>query len=309
MPSDPSSPGGSFALGDDRIVGRLGYGTMQLPGPGVWGEPLDHDEAIRVLRRAVEGGVTLIDTADVYAPEVAERLIAAALHPYRHDLVVATKAGMTRSGPNRWGVDGRPERLRAQAERSLHLLRLDRIELFQLHRIDLAVPLPDQLGALRTLQEEGKIGHIGLSQVSVAEIAAARRIVPIATVQNRYNLSDRSVEDVLHYCEHEGIGFVPWFPMATGHLAQPNGPLSRIAAELGATPAQLALAWLLQHSPVLLPIPGTSNRAHLNENLAAAALNLTHDEIAASMFQAGGPTSKGNHDRPTRNRHRRPRWL
>ncbi len=252
---------------------------MQLPGPGVWGEPLDHDEAIRVLRRAVEGGVTLIDTADVYGPEVAERLVAEALHPYPDDLVVATKAGMTRSGPNRWGVDGRPERLRTQAERSLQLLRLDRIELFQLHRIDPHVPLPDQLGALRSLQDEGKIRCIGLSQVSVTEIATARRVVPIATAQNRYNLADRSAEDVLRYCEREGIGFIPWFPMATGRLAEPNGPLAGMAAEVGATPAQLALAWLLQHSPVMLPIPGTSNLAHLNENLAAADLTLTHDVI------------------------------
>jgi len=280
MRSDRTPLGGSFVFGDGCVVGRLGYGTMQLPGPGVWGEPLDHDEAIRVLRRAVEGGVTLIDTADVYGPEVAERLIAEALYPYPDDLVVATKAGMTRSGPNRWGIDGRPEHLRAQAERSLHLLRLDRIELFQLHRIDPAVPLADQLGALRSLQDDGKIGRIGLSEVSVTEIAAARLIVPIATVQNRYNLSDRRAEDVLQYCEHEGIGFIPWFPMATGHLTQPNGPLARIAAELGASSAQLALAWLLQHSPVLLPIPGTSNVAHLNENLAAAHLALTHDVIS-----------------------------
>ena len=280
MRSDRTPLGGSFVFGDGLVVGRLGYGTMQLPGPGVWGEPLDHDEAIRVLRRAVEGGVTLIDTADVYGPEVAERLIAEALYPYPDDLVVATKAGMTRSGPNRWGIDGRPEHLRAQAERSLHLLRLDRIELFQLHRIDPAVPLADQLGALRSLQDDGKIGRIGLSEVSVTEIAAARLIVPIATVQNRYNLSDRRAEDVLQYCEHEGIGFIPWFPMATGHLTQPNGPLARIAAELGASSAQLALAWLLQHSPVLLPIPGTSNVAHLNENLAAADLALTHDVIS-----------------------------
>lgn len=271
---------------------------MQLPGPGVWGEPLDHDEAIRVLRRAVEGGVTLIDTADVYGPRVAERLIAEALHPYPDDLVVATKAGMTRSGPDRWGVDGRPERLRAQAERSPCLLRLDRIELFQLHRIDPHVPLPDQLGALRALQDEGKIGCIGLSQVSVAEIAAARRIIPITTVQNRYNLSDRSAEDVLDYCERERIGFIPWFPMATGQLAEPNGPLAGIAAELGATPAQLALAWLLQHSPVLLPIPGTSNLAHLNENLAAADLTLAH-EVISRIGVSSAPKRKGSHDRPT----------
>jgi pyridoxine 4-dehydrogenase len=279
MPSDPTPLAGSFTLGDGRVVGRLGYGAMQLPGPRVWGEPPDHERAIRVLRRAVEGRVTLIDTADVYGPEVAERLIAEALHPYPDDLVVATKAGMTRSGPDRWGLDGRPERLRAQAEHSLRLLRVDRIALFQLHRIDPAVPLPDQLGALRTLQDEGKIPRIGLSQVPVTEIATARRIIPIDTVQNRYNLADRGPEDVLRYCQREGIGSIPRFPLATGHPAQPNGPLARNATELGATPAQLALAWLLQHSPVLLPIPGTSNVAHLNENLAAANLSLTHDQI------------------------------
>jgi pyridoxine 4-dehydrogenase len=260
-------------------VRRLGFGTMQLPGPGVWGEPRDHDEAIRVLRRAVELGVTLIDTADSYGPEVSERLIHEALHPYPKGVVIATKAGMTRSGPNRWGVDGKPEYLKAQAEKSLGRLGLERIELFQLHRIDPTVPLADQVGALVELHWEGKVGRIGLSQVSVSEIEAAREITPISTVQNLYNLGDRKFEDVLEYCDHENIGFIPWFPMATGRLALPDGPLQRVAAEHGRTPAQLALAWLLQHSRVLLPIPGTSRVAHLEENMDAAGITLTSEQI------------------------------
>jgi pyridoxine 4-dehydrogenase len=258
---------------------RLGYGAMQIPGPGVWGEPRDHDEVVRVLRRAVELGVTFIDTADTYGPEVSERLIHEALHPYPEDLVIATKAGMTRPGPGRWGVNGKPEHLKSHAEQSLRRLGLERIELFQLHRIDPDVPLADQLGALVELRAEGKIGRIGLSQVSVREIEDARVITPIATVQNRYNLSDRDAEPSLNYCEREGIGFIPWFPMATGRLAAPGGPLQRIAVEHAATPAQLALAWLLQRSPVLLPIPGTSTVAHLEENVAAALIGLTADQI------------------------------
>jgi aryl-alcohol dehydrogenase-like predicted oxidoreductase len=233
---------------------------------------------IRVLRRALELGVTFIDTADSYGPEVSERLIHEALHPYPRDLVIATKAGLTRPGPDRWVTNGKPEHLKAQAARSLQLLGLERIELYQLHRIDPQVPLDDQLGALVELQAEGKIGRIGLSEVSVPEIEAARAITPIVTVQNRYNLSDRSAEPVLDYCEREGIGFIPWFPMATGRLARRGGPLRRIAEELGATPAQLALAWLLQRSPVLLPIPGTSTVAHLEENVGAALIGLTPDQ-------------------------------
>ncbi len=279
MRSEHHTAAGTFAIGGDLPVRRLGYGTMQLPGPGVWGEPRDHDEAIRVLRRAVEIGVTLIDTADSYGPEVSERLIREALHPYPADLVVATKAGMTRSGPNQWDVNGRPEYLKGQAEKSLRRLGLERIELFQLHRIDPAVPFAEQLGALIDLRDQGKIGHIGLSQVSVAELETARDMAPIATVQNRYNLSDRDSEDVLEFCEHHDIGFIPWFPMATGRLARPDGPLRTVAAQHGITPAQLALAWLLQHSPVLLPIPGTSRVAHLEENMAAANIVLNPDEI------------------------------
>jgi pyridoxine 4-dehydrogenase len=279
MRSEVDGRENSFTIGGDLQVRRLGFGTMQLPGPGVWGEPLDHDEAIRVLRRAVELGVTLIDTADSYGPEVSERLIHEALHPYPKGVVIATKAGMTRSGPNQWGVDGKPEYLKAQAENSLSRLGLERIELFQLHRIDPTVALADQVGALVELHDEGKIKHIGLSQVSAIQIESAREITPIATVQNRYNLADRKFEDVLDFCEREGIGFIPWFPMATGRLALPDGPLQRVAAEHGGTPAQLALAWLLQHSRVLLPIPGTSRVAHLEENMNAADINLTPEQV------------------------------
>jgi len=270
---------GRFEIAGDLPVVRLGYGAMQIPGPGVWGEPRDHDEVIRVLRRAVELGVTFIDTADSYGPEVSERIIREALYPYPDGLVIATKAGFVRPGPDQWLRNGKPEHLRSQAEQSLRLLGLERIELFQLHRIDPEVPLADQLGALVELQTEGKIGRIGLSEVSVSEIEAARAITPIVTVQNLYNLAERDAEPVLDYCERENLGFIPWFPMATGRLAQPGGPLQRIADEHGATPAQLTLAWLLQRSPVLLPIPGTSTVAHLEENVAAALIELTPNEI------------------------------
>jgi pyridoxine 4-dehydrogenase len=275
----PARASGEFAIGGDLPVVRLGYGAMQIPGPGVWGEPRDHDEVIRVLRRALELGVTFIDTADSYGPEVSERLIHEALYPYPDGLVIATKAGLTRPGAGRWERNGKPEHLKAQAEQSLRLLGLERIELFQLHRIDPEVPFADQLGALVELQAEGKIGRIGLSEVLVPEIEAATEITPIATVQNRYNLSDRSAQPVLDYCEREDIGFIPWFPMATGRLAKSDGPLQRIAGEQGATPAQLALAWLLQRSPVLLPIPGTSTVAHLEENVAAALIELTPEQV------------------------------
>src|SRR5712691_7383415 len=279
LATQPARASGQFAIGGDLPVVRLGYGAMQIPGPGVWGEPRDRDEVIRVLRHALELGVTFIDTADSYGPEVSERMIHEALHPYPDELVIATKAGMTRPGPGRWGINGKPEHLKSQAEKSLRLLGLGRIQLFQLHRIDPNVPLADQLGALVELQAEGKIGRIGLSEVSVPEIEAARAITPIATVQNRYNLSDRSAEPVLDYCQRESIGFIPWFPMATGQLARPGGPLQRIADELAVTPAQLALAWLLQRSPVLLPIPGTSTVAHLEENVGAALIKLTPDQV------------------------------
>ena len=279
LTTQPARAAGMFAVGGDLPVVRLGYGSMQIPGPGVWGEPRDHDEVIRVLRRALELGVTFIDTADSYGPGVSERIIREALHPYPDDLVIATKAGLTRPGPGRWEVNGKPDHLKREAEQSLRLLGLERIELFQLHRIDPEVPLADQLGALVELQAAGKVGRIGLSEVSVPEIEAARAITRIATVQNRYNLSDRAAEPVLEHCERAGIGFIPWFPMATGRLAAPGGPLQQIAAEHAVTPAQLALAWLLQRSPVLLPIPGTSTVAHLEENVRAALVELTPDQV------------------------------
>lgn len=279
LASKPAHASGEFLIGGDLPVVRLGYGAMQLPGPGVWGEPRDHDEVIRVLRRAVELGVTFIDTADAYGPDVSERLIREALHPYPQGLVIATKAGLMRPGPGRWESNGKPEYLKAEAEKSLRQLGLERIELFQLHRIDPLVALADQLGAFVELRDEGKIGHIGLSEVSVPEIEAARQIAPIATVQNLYNLAERRAESVLEYCEREGIGFIPWFPMATGRLAKPGGPLQQIADDLGATPAQLALAWLLQRSPVMLPIPGTSSAAHLEENVAAALVQLNSEQV------------------------------
>jgi aryl-alcohol dehydrogenase-like predicted oxidoreductase len=286
----PARASGEFAIARDLPVVRLGFGAMRIPGPGVWGEPRDHDEVIRVLRRALELGVTFIDTADSYGPEVSERLIHEALHPHPADLVIATKAGLIRPAPGRWERNGKPEYLKAQAEKSLRLLGLERIELFQLHRIDPEVPLADQLGALVELQAEGKIGRIGLSEVSVPEIQAAKAITPIATVQNRYNLSDRGAEPVLDYCQREGIGFIPWFPMATGRLAQPGGPLQRIADAHAVTPAQLALAWLLQRSPVLLPIPGTSTVAHLEENVGAALIELTPDQVQELDISARSPS-------------------
>jgi pyridoxine 4-dehydrogenase len=278
--ASPAHAAGTFAIGGDLPVHRLGFGAMQITGRGVWGPPRDRDEAIRVLRRAVELGIDFIDTADSYGPDVSEELIREALHPYRDGLVIATKAGLTRSGPGQWHSNGRPEYLRRQAEASLRKLGLERIELFQLHRIDSRVPLEDQLGALAALRDEGKIRHVGLSEVSVHELEAARGIVPIASVQNLYNLANRSAEDVLEVCERDGIGFIPWFPLATGRLARPRGALGALARRTGATPAQLALAWLLARSPVMLPIPGTSSIAHLEENVAAATLDLGPAQLA-----------------------------
>ncbi len=271
----PAASSGTFQLGGDLPVHRLGYGAMRLTGRGVWGPPADPAEALRVLRRAVELGVTFIDTADSYGPFISEQLIREALHPYADDLVIATKAGLTRSGPDDWRPVGRPEYLRQQAELSLRHLGLERIDLFQLHRIDAAVPLADQVGELKLLQEEGKIRHVGLSEVSVEQICEARDTVDIVSVQNLYNLDDRSHEDVLKYCEAEDLAFIPWFPIATGKLAEAGGTLDSLAAELSATPAQLALAWLLRHSPAILPIPGTSSVAHVEENTAAARIELS----------------------------------
>ncbi|WP_187978122.1 aldo/keto reductase [Mycetocola sp. JXN-3] len=280
--STPHAAGsGTFLLGGDLPVTRLGYGTMQLTGPGVWGEPADPDTAIAVLRRAAEQGVTLFDTADSYGPSVTERLIREALHPYRDEIVIATKAGFTRQGPGEWTMLGQPAYLRQQVEMSLRILGRDRIDLFQLHRIDPNFPLADQLGVLEEMRVEGKIRHIGLSEVSVDQLKAASDITRIASVQNLYNLSDRSAEDLLDYAEAAGIGFIPWFPLATGKLAGPDSPLAQIAETHGATPAQLALAWLLHRSPAMLPIPGTSSLAHLDSNNAAADISLDADEMAA----------------------------
>src|SRR5437867_6978203 len=270
----PAARSGTFAIGGNLPVHRLGYGAMQLTGPGIWGEQADRTQAIALLRRAVELGINLIDTADSYGPHVSEELIREALRPYPKGLVIATKAGLTRPGPSRWVPLGRPEYLRQECEMSLRRLGIECIDLFQLHRIDPKVPADDQFGALRDLQKEGKIRYVGLSEVNAAEIEAARRIVPIATVQNQYNLAYRDSEDVLDYCAHQKIGFIPWFPLATGDLAKPHGALAKIAKELGASPSQVALAWLLKKSPVMLPIPGTSKLKHLEENTAAALLNL-----------------------------------
>ena len=283
--SHPVAAGGTFALGD-LTVHRLGYGAMQITGPGVWGPPKDPDEAVRVLRRSVELGVDLIDTADSYGPHVSEELIRQALHPYPPGLVIATKAGLTRTGPGKWHPVGRPEYLRQQCEMSLRRLGVERIDLFQLHRVDPKVPAAEQFGLLRDLQDEGKVRHVGLSEVSVEQVEAARHVVPIVAVQNRYNLTDRGSEDVLDYCAAHGIGFIPWFPIASGALAKPGGPVDRAAKATGATPAQVALAWLLRRSPVILPIPGTSSVAHLEENCAAAGVRLTDEQMAA--LTAGG---------------------
>jgi pyridoxine 4-dehydrogenase len=270
----------TFTLGGDLPVHRLGYGAMQLTGPGVWGEPADRAGAVRVVRAAVEQGVDFIDTADSYGPIVSEQIIAEALHPYAEDLVIATKAGFTRQGPGVWTVVGHPAYLTQQVELSLRHLKVDRIDLLQLHRIDPAVPLADQLGAFKELQDQGKVRHIGLSEVSVEELAAAREIVDVVSVQNLYNLTNRRSQDVLDYATAENIAFIPWYPIATGDLAAPDSPVASIAAELEATPAQVALAWLLQKSPVVLPIPGTKSVDHLTENLGAAGLRLSAEDVA-----------------------------
>jgi len=275
----PAAKSGTFHIGGDIPVHRLGFGAMRLTGKDIWGEPADHDECIAVLRRALELGITLIDTADSYGPFVSERLIAEALHPYPENLLIATKAGLQRPGPDQWEPDGRPEYLRERCEGSLVRLKLDRIDLFQLHRIDPKVSMEDQIGALLDLQSEGKIRHIGLSEVTLEQIEVVRRLTPVATVQNLYNLSDRHSETVLDYCTRENIGFIPWFPLATGSLANSNSPLSHAASRLGATPGQVALAWLLKKSPVMLPIPGTSKVDHLESNTNAALLEIDDELI------------------------------
>jgi pyridoxine 4-dehydrogenase len=277
----PAERSGTFTIGGDMPVHRLGFGSMQLTGPGIWGNPKDPAEAVRVLKRAVELGVTLIDTADSYGPYVAEDLIRKALHPYPTDLVIATKAGLTRGGPGKWDPVGRPEYLRQEAEMSLRRLGVDRIDLFQLHRIDPQVPLAEQVGELARLQQEGKIRHIGLSEVTVDQLKQAQRYATIVTVQNKYNLEERTAEPLLDHAAKHGIGFIPWFPLATGGLAKEGSALTQMAKRLHATPSQLALAWLLHRSPVMLPIPGTSKVKHLEENMAAAAITLSDADAEA----------------------------
>jgi len=284
METANASESGTFFIGGDLLVHRLGYGTMRLVGEGAWGEPADPAEARRVLRRAVELGVTLIDTADAYGPEIAERLIGEALAPYAAGVVIATKGGITRQGPAKTEYVGRAGYLIQCVELSLRRLKLERIDLYQLHRIDPRTPLEESLGALKRMQEEGKIRHIGLSEVSPAEIEVARKIVAVATVQNRYSLGDRRHEETLKLCEQRGIGFLPWYPIAGGKMVKAEHPaaqaLAGIAARHSATVAQLSLAWLLHRSPVMLPIPGTSKVAHLEENVSAAALKLSVEECA-----------------------------
>jgi len=279
----------TFVIGGDLVVNRLGYGAMQLTGPGVWGEPADRAGAIAVLRRAVELGVTFIDTADSYGPHINEELIHEALHPYPSDLVIATKGGFTRSGPNRWAAVGRPEYLRQCVELSLRRLALERIDLYQLHRIDAAVPLADQIGVLADLQREGKIRHIGLSEVSIDDTEAVRKYADVVSIQNLYNLANRRAEPMVDYCAENEIAFIPWFPIATGELAQPGGPLDAVARRLHATPAQLAIAWLLHRSPVMIPIPGTSSVDHLEENLGGGQLELSADDLAALSAATASP--------------------
>lgn len=274
----PVAASGTFSLGGDLTIHRLGFGAMRITGEGVWGQPADPDEAIRVLRRAVELGVDFVDTADSYGPYVSEELIRQALFPY-DGVTIATKAGFDRTGPGAWNENGDPAHLRQAAEGSLRRLGVDTIDLYQLHRIDSRYPMEDQIGVFLELQQEGKIRHIGLSEVSVEQIEAVRRIAEVVSVQNLYNLQERQWEDVLDYCDREGIGFIPWYPIAMGRFARDDGPLGAIARDLGATPIQVALAWLLRRSPVMLPIPGTGSVDHLEENLNAARVTLTDEQF------------------------------
>jgi pyridoxine 4-dehydrogenase len=269
----------TFTIGGDLEVRRLGYGAMRITGNGIWGPPDDPEGAKRLLRRVVELGVNLIDTADSYGPEVSENLIAEALHPYPDGLVIATKGGLRRTGPGQWPRDGRPERLKECCEASLRRLRLDRIDLYQLHSPDPQVPLEESVGALKELQDEGKIRHVGVSNVSREELERARAVVEVVTVQNRYNLTERHSESVLEACERDRLGFIPWFPLAIGELARPGGPLDDLARRHDAAPGQLALAWLLARSPVMLPIPGTASVEHLEENVAAQSIELDPNEV------------------------------
>lgn len=281
MTSPDARASGTFDIGGVGTVNRLGYGAMRITGPGIWGEPADRETARSVVRRAVELGVNFIDTADSYGPGVSEEIIAEALHPYAGDVVIATKAGLVRTGPDQWHPVGRPEYLRQQAEMSLRKLKVDAIDLFQLHRIDPKVDIAEQFGVLKELQDEGKVKALGLSEVSVDQIKAASEVFTVATVQNMYNLGSRDAADVLAYCEANKIGFIPWFPIAAGKLTEPGGPAYEAAERLGVTASQVALAWLLQSSPVTLPIPGTGSIAHLEENIGAAGITLDEETMAA----------------------------
>ncbi|CAN5760676.1 aldo/keto reductase [soil metagenome] len=276
----PATAAGTLELGGDLTVNRLGFGAMRITGDGVWGPPADRETATSVLQRCLELGVDCIDTADSYGPEVSEELIADALAPYPDELVIATKGGMRRDGPGKWRPDCRPEHLRDACEGSLRRLRLDQIPLYQLHTVDPDVPLAESLGTLVELRDEGKIRHIGVSNVDVDQLSQALDITPVVSVQNRYNVADRKSEPVLERCEAEGIAFIPWFPLAAGDMAKPGGPLHELARAHGASPAQAALAWLLARSPQMLPIPGTSSVAHLEENLVAAELHLSAEDMA-----------------------------
>jgi aryl-alcohol dehydrogenase-like predicted oxidoreductase len=279
---------GTFLIGNDLRVTRLGFGAMRITGKGVWGEPQDRPEAIRVVRRAVELGVNFIDTADSYGPNVSEEIVAEALYPYPADLVIATKGGFERRGPNQWSENGDPQHLRSACEGSLRRLRLDRIDLYQLHRIDPKVPAEDQIGALKDLQAEGKIKHIGLSEVSVRQIQHAQKIVPIVSVQNRYSIAEQGADDVLEYCEKENLAFIPWFPLAAGRVSGGESPILRLAARWKATPSQIALAWLLARSPVMLPIPGTSKVSHLEENIAAVDFEMDKSKMRELSQEVAG---------------------
>lgn len=283
----PAEASGIFTIGGDLKVYRLGFGAMRLTGEGVWGPPANKQEAIAVLRRALELGINLIDTADSYGPEVSENLIAEALYSYPKDLVITTKAGLVRPGPNQWVPDGRPEHLREALEGSLRRLRLDCIDIYQFHRPDPKVPFEDSVGEFAKMREEGKIRHVGLSNVTIDQLAQAQKIVPIVTVQNHYNLAHRESEDMtaveseemIDICARQGIGFIPWFPLATGELARQGGPLDQVARQHNAKPSQIALAWLLQRSSSMLPIPGTSSVKHLEENVMGALIKLTQEEF------------------------------
>ena len=279
---------GTFALGGGLEVNRLGYGAMRITGEGIWGEPADPEEAKRVLRRCLELGINLIDTADSYGPDVSERLIGETLAPYPDDVVIATKAGLVRPGPGDWRPNGRPEHIREAIEGSLRRLKLETIDLYQLHRIDPEVPAEESLGTMAELRDEGKVRHVGLSEVGVDELRRAQGTVPISSVQNRYNLTDRGSEAVLEACEADGIAFIPWFPLASGSLSRPGGPVDEIASNHDATPGQVALAWLLRRSPVMVPIPGTGSVDHLEENMGAAELDLDDDAYAEISEAAGG---------------------